>query len=204
MPSGALPDEIIKEILTPALRVPDENFRSTDSVSPFLTSTESSSALLLVCKSWLRVATPLLYHVVVLRSKPQARSLCCTLRANGVLATFIKKLRVEGGFGASMHHVLRLGKNIEELWLKLVIWSGDSVTGLCNGLPLTNPRRLILPDEGSNGNAPTQIIHVSRANNSGSNSLSSWTRARTKEVLSDEKLEKLMHYEFMDLDDDMG
>ncbi|KAJ7474306.1 hypothetical protein FB451DRAFT_1467106 [Mycena latifolia] len=30
---------------------------------------ESTSAFLLVCKAWLRVATPLLYHTVVVRSK---------------------------------------------------------------------------------------------------------------------------------------
>ncbi|KAG6889681.1 hypothetical protein C0995_015429 [Termitomyces sp. Mi166 len=158
MSSGALPDEIIREILTPALRVPDKIFRSTNEVSPFSTYAESSSAFLLVCKSWLRVATPLLYHVVALRSKPQARALERALRGNQILATFIKKLRVEGGFGASMHHILRLGKNIEEIWLILNIWSADSVTGLCSGLPLANPRRLIffLGDAGEN--APTRKL----------------------------------------------
>ncbi|KAG6910390.1 hypothetical protein DXG01_011105 [Tephrocybe rancida] len=147
MSSGHLPDEIIREILFPALRVPDEIFRSSEAVSPFSNYSESTSAFLVVCKSWLRVATPLLYSIVVLRSKPQAQALERALRGNSLLGTFINKLRVEGGLGSSMYNVLRLAPNMEELWLSLHIWSSDSVSGLCRGLPLANPRRLILYDD---------------------------------------------------------
>ncbi|KAK7052014.1 hypothetical protein R3P38DRAFT_2502946, partial [Favolaschia claudopus] len=63
------------EILSPALKVPDDLFSDTSDVSPFATYAPSDSAYLLVCKDWLRVATPLLYSVVVLRSKAQANAL---------------------------------------------------------------------------------------------------------------------------------
>ncbi|KAJ7119067.1 hypothetical protein C8R44DRAFT_923002 [Mycena epipterygia] len=69
MSDNSLPDEIISEILSPALKVSDEVFSDTADVSPFATYSESSSAYLLVCKAWLRVATPLLNNVVILRSK---------------------------------------------------------------------------------------------------------------------------------------
>ncbi|KAG6820573.1 hypothetical protein H0H93_014800 [Arthromyces matolae] len=155
-----LPDEIIKEILSPALRVPDEAFRSNAAISPFSTYGESTSHLLVVCKSWLRVATPLLYHVVIVRSKGQAKALSSALKGNKLLATFIKKLRVEGGYGQPMHHVLRLSENIEELYLNLSIWSADSVAGLCKGLPLVNPRCLFLNTTDSlyTTNAPTRTL----------------------------------------------
>ncbi|KAJ7294071.1 hypothetical protein C8J57DRAFT_990355, partial [Mycena rebaudengoi] len=92
-------DHPLSEILSPALKVRDEDFSNTSDSSPFATYTESSSSMLLVYKDWLRVATPLLYHVVVLRSKAQAKALGESLRKNKDLGRFIKKLRVEGGYG---------------------------------------------------------------------------------------------------------
>src|ERR1700761_8680417 len=97
MSDNSLPDEIISEILSPALKVADDVFSDTSRVSPFSNYSESTSAYLLVCKSWLRVATPLLYHVVVLRSTAQAKALAGALSMNNALGQFIKKLRVEGG-----------------------------------------------------------------------------------------------------------
>ncbi|KAG6827838.1 hypothetical protein H0H92_010298 [Tricholoma furcatifolium] len=146
MSSGSLPDEIIREILAPVLKVPDEVFRNNAHVSPFSNYSESTSTILVVCKSWLRVSTPLLYNVVVLRSKAQAQALERTLRGNPFLGTFIKKLRVEGGYGSSMYHIIQASPNISELWLSMRLWSSDNVSGLCRGLPLINPTRLILHD----------------------------------------------------------
>ncbi|KAG6864755.1 hypothetical protein C0991_007356 [Blastosporella zonata] len=147
MYSGELPDEIIREILLPALRVPNEVFRSREAVSPFSSYSESTSAFLVVCKSWLRVATPLLYSVVVLRSKPQAQALQRALRGNELLGTFIKKLRIEGGLGSPMYHVLRLSPNLVEIWLQMRVWSSDNVSGMCRGLIIANPQRLIIYDD---------------------------------------------------------
>ncbi|KAF8056032.1 hypothetical protein FPV67DRAFT_690747 [Lyophyllum atratum] len=146
MAGNDLPDEIIKEILSPVLKVSDDTFRSTAHVSPFSEYNESTSALLVVCKTWLRVSTPLLYHVVVLRSKAQAKALERALRANNLLGTFIKKLRVEGGFGGSMDHIIRLAPNITDLCLTPLIWSSDTSSGLCRGLPRMNPQRVIICD----------------------------------------------------------
>ncbi|KAJ7052348.1 hypothetical protein C8F01DRAFT_574272 [Mycena amicta] len=147
MSDNALPDEVLSEILAPALTVDDETFSDTTSeVSPFATYTESASAYLLVNKSWLRVATPLLYATVVLRSKAQAKALERALSGNAILGQFIKQLRVEGGYGAPMHHILKLSPNIAHLYLTLVVSSSDSTDGLCKGLALISPKRLILQD----------------------------------------------------------
>ncbi|KAJ6577829.1 hypothetical protein B0H19DRAFT_932780 [Mycena capillaripes] len=145
--SPSLPDEVISEILSPALDVPDEFFSNTDSkASPFATYTESSSAILLVCKAWLRVATPLLYRVVVLRSKAQAKALSQGLSKNVDLGRWIKKLRVEGAYGVPMRAILRSSPNITDLFLSLEIYAGDNTSGLCEGLPWINPNRVILKD----------------------------------------------------------
>ncbi|KAF7317647.1 F-box domain-containing protein [Mycena kentingensis (nom. inval.)] len=142
---NSLPDELISEILSPALKVSDEAFSNNHSdVSPFATYSESPSAYLLVNKAWLRVATPLIYNVVVLRSAPQAKALARALTKNEQLAWFIKKLRVEGGFGVAMKTILSLASNITDLFLSLDIFSMDNTEGLCKGLTLVSPTRLIL------------------------------------------------------------
>ncbi|KAJ7213380.1 hypothetical protein GGX14DRAFT_445037, partial [Mycena pura] len=146
MPDNSLPDEIISEILSPALKVDDIVFSDTSRVSPFSNYTESTSAYLVVCKAWLRVSTPLLYHVVILRSKAQAAALARTLSENRDLGRFIKKFRIEGGYGHPVHTILQCAPNVSDLWLTFEILSPDSTVGLCKGLHLINPTRLILRD----------------------------------------------------------
>ncbi|KAF7359036.1 F-box domain-containing protein [Mycena sanguinolenta] len=147
MSQHLLPDEIISEILSPALKVSDELFCDNRDVSPFARNAESTSAYLVVCKSWLRVATPLLYNIVVLRSKAQAKALSVALSGNKELGQFIKKLRVEGGYGSPIQIILQCSPNISDLFLSLVIYSSDNTSGLCKGLELVNPTRLILQDQ---------------------------------------------------------
>ncbi|KAJ7611497.1 hypothetical protein DFH06DRAFT_155601 [Mycena polygramma] len=141
-----LPDEILSEILSPALKVSDDLFSDTSDVSPFAKPSQSTSAYLVVCRDWLRVATPLLYNVVVLRSRSQANALEKVLVNNKEFGRFIKKLRVEGGYGAAMHTILKSAPHITDVFLSLVIYSSDGTQGLCKGLPLINPRRVILVD----------------------------------------------------------
>ncbi|KAJ6509137.1 hypothetical protein DFH09DRAFT_999999 [Mycena vulgaris] len=138
------PDEIVSEILSPLLKHSDDVF-SDVSEKP-LVSGYSSSTYLLVCKAWLRVSTPLLYNVVILRTTAQAAALEQVLTANPEFGLFIKKLRVEGGFGQAMRTILKSAPTITDLFLKLSIWGSDNVAGLCGGLPLINPRRVILVD----------------------------------------------------------
>nr|GAT45583.1 predicted protein [Mycena chlorophos] len=142
----SLPNEVLSLVLTPSLYVPDEKFASTSSESPFSLSPRSSN-LLLVSKSWLRVATPFLYAVVVLRSKEQARALERTLQSNADLGRFVKKLRLEGGYGMSLKSILARIPRVEDLFLSLNIWTFDNVAGLCQGLHLVNPRRVLVYDE---------------------------------------------------------
>ncbi|KAJ7160940.1 hypothetical protein C8R46DRAFT_1106018 [Mycena filopes] len=139
-----LPDEIISEILSPALKVSDEAFSGTlgDPTSQFMMFTESTSALLVVCKSWLRVSTPLLYNTVILRSKAQAQALAATLKENPDFGRFVKRLRVEGGFAIAMLKILQSSPNITDVFLSMDIISGDNACGLCRGLALLDPVRV--------------------------------------------------------------
>ncbi|KAJ7714210.1 hypothetical protein B0H16DRAFT_1435576 [Mycena metata] len=142
-----LPDEIISEILSPALTVSDDAFSSTATISPFFSRSESSSSFLLVNKAWLRVATPLLYNVVILRSKAQAKALAVALMSNPAFGSFIRKLRVEGGFAISLHKILQTSTNLTDLFITLDIARPDNACGLCRGLLSINPVRVILSGE---------------------------------------------------------
>lgn len=140
-----LPNELIREILSPVLHVPDKMFRETSLISPFCRPSHLSSASVLgVCKRWMVIAIPLLYHVVILRSKAQACSLERTLRKYKELGAHIRKLRVEGGYGAPMRTIIISAPNITHLCLSLDIRSSDSVKGLCSSLSFTNPYCLVV------------------------------------------------------------
>ncbi|KAK7008067.1 F-box domain-containing protein [Favolaschia claudopus] len=141
-----MPDEIVSEVLTPLLKLPDEVFSDT-SVKPLLAPGYSSSAYLQVCKAWFRVATPLLYNVVILRTTSQANALADVLESHKEIGQFVKKLRIEGGFGNAMKSILSSTTGITDLYLTIGIYGGDNVQGLCAGLSLVNPRRVILVDE---------------------------------------------------------
>ncbi|KAJ6584653.1 hypothetical protein B0H19DRAFT_1105878 [Mycena capillaripes] len=149
----SIPDEILSEILSPALRVSDEVFSVTSETgrSPFLSMSESSSAFLLVSKAWLRVATPLLYNVVVLRSKAQAQALAAVLTSNPALGKFVRKLRVEGGYAISMLKILQTSPNITDIFLTLDIVAPDNPCGLCRGLQLIDPVCVIIHFRGMSG-----------------------------------------------------
>ena len=152
--SSQLPDEIIKEILSPALYVPDNAFADTSLRSnPFARYGLSTSTILVVCKSWLRVATPLLYETIVLRSKAQAQALAAALKQNQQLGLFIKKLRVEGGYGAFLSEILRRSPALTDIWLSAALWSNESVAGYLKGFQSINPRRLIVVDDYSKSSA---------------------------------------------------
>jgi hypothetical protein len=143
---SSLPEEIISEILSLVLKVPEHMFSDTSDTSPFAASSSSTSDILLVSKTWLRVATPLLYNTVVIRSKAQASVLATALKGNQNLGRFVKKLRLEGGFGRYMQPILERTTQLTDLFLSAKIWASDNTSGLVHGLPLLNPTRLILFD----------------------------------------------------------
>ncbi|TDL29976.1 hypothetical protein BD410DRAFT_737191 [Rickenella mellea] len=143
-----LPDEVLKEILAPPLVISDDDFSFTGDAkeSPFGRTPRHSSSLLLVCKHWMRVATPLLYEVAVIRSTAQAQALAYAITSNKVFGTFIKRLRMEGGFGKAPAKFITAAPNIRELFITADLWSSDNPSGLCSALSGMNPHRLIVTD----------------------------------------------------------
>ncbi|TDL29960.1 hypothetical protein BD410DRAFT_780471 [Rickenella mellea] len=140
-----LPDEIWRDIITPLLHIPDEQFSFGDKGDgPFAHTRLSTSEILVVCKRWMRIGTPLLYHTVVIRSRAQAQALADALISNPPFGRYIQKLRMEGGFGQAPLKFISAAPNIRELFVSLDIWSDDVVSGLCGGFFKIFPQRLII------------------------------------------------------------
>lgn len=141
----SIPDEILKEILSGILIVPDDDFTKVDGPSPFGHSLISSSDMLLISKRWLRVATPLLYECIVLRSTPQAQAFYNALRgkAGPQLKCFTHRIRLEASFGAVTDKIFTALPEITDLFLKFPSSADEKVNGLVQGLSKLNPTRVI-------------------------------------------------------------
>ncbi|KAH6885507.1 hypothetical protein BKA70DRAFT_1445098 [Coprinopsis sp. MPI-PUGE-AT-0042] len=181
----SLPDEITKEILSPVLQVPDKDFTDTSLFSPFAAYKPTSSTVLEVCKAWLRVATPLLYCTVVLRSHAQAQALCLALRGNPDLGHFIKKIRIEGGYGRPIFEVFKRCPAVNDLWISAALWSDESIAGYANAFRFVDPQRLVVFDDLQETNSK---IRVALYKGLGEAVLGVWSRLKTVVMHMDDRM----------------
>ncbi|KAI5896305.1 uncharacterized protein SCHCODRAFT_02614519 [Schizophyllum commune H4-8] len=157
-----LPAELLHDILAPVIdsETEDQEFRSCRSI-PYENSgarwrygnealraeERRPPALLLVCKAWNRIGTPLLYRTIILRSKGQAEVLARTLTTLAPdLGSSVRRLRLEGGYGRVVLQILKATTRVSELVLVLSLRSDDSISGLVRGLalPAVNPAEIRL------------------------------------------------------------
>ncbi|KAH7096241.1 hypothetical protein BKA62DRAFT_720332 [Auriculariales sp. MPI-PUGE-AT-0066] len=126
-----LADELLKDILAPPLLVSDALFCNTDDVSPFSRVDSSASDVLLVCKRWLRVATPCLYETVVIRSTAQAHALRAALTRNPQFGTYVRRFRIENTYATYLNtKIIATMPNIRELVLPIGVMAADRPTDL--------------------------------------------------------------------------
>ncbi|KAF9809030.1 hypothetical protein IEO21_07628 [Rhodonia placenta] len=99
---STMPEEILERILelvvTPATL--GTNYRPAWHPAPAAPTSSTHLAPLLVSHTWLRIATPLHYRHIVLRSAQHTVLLARTLRANPELGRWVRSVRVEGAFAA--------------------------------------------------------------------------------------------------------
>ncbi|KAL5525625.1 hypothetical protein ACEPAG_6961 [Sanghuangporus baumii] len=142
----SLPDELVKEILSETLSVPEDEFSYVGPSSPFGRKVSSSSDVLLVSKRWLRIGTPLLHECVVLRSSAQANSFYGFIKGKvgSQVKGYVRRMRLEGSFGAVVGKIFAILPGISDLYLRLPVTREENVNGLVQGLPKLNPTRVIL------------------------------------------------------------
>ncbi|KAH7101988.1 hypothetical protein BKA62DRAFT_829808 [Auriculariales sp. MPI-PUGE-AT-0066] len=126
-----LADELLKEILAPPLLVPDALFCNTDDVSPFSRVDRSASDVLLVCKRWMRVATPCLYETIVIRSTAQAHALSAALTRNPQFGAYVRRFRIENTYAMYLStKIIATMPNIRVLLITIGIMHADKLTDL--------------------------------------------------------------------------
>ncbi|KAL1740627.1 hypothetical protein HDZ31DRAFT_47110 [Schizophyllum fasciatum] len=126
--------------VAPWYLVEDERLRTPERRPP---------ALLLVCKTWQRVCTPILYRTAIIRSKGQAEALYHGITVlHPDLATRVKRLRLEGVFGMDVYRLLKATTNLTHLAISLRAFSTDGISPVCRALRMEhiNPTVLILAD----------------------------------------------------------
>ncbi|KAH7102768.1 hypothetical protein BKA62DRAFT_698763 [Auriculariales sp. MPI-PUGE-AT-0066] len=123
-----LADELLKEILAPPLLVADQMFADQGSTSPFSRVTHSASDVLLVCKRWMRVATPALYHTVVIRTEAQAYALNIALTRNSSFGRFVRRIRLEGAYGQYLTPpIVNTMPHVQHLCFTLGVYADDKL-----------------------------------------------------------------------------
>ena len=137
-----LPNELLHLVLAQLLFVDYDMFSHRSSVHFFARRAKATS-LSLVCHRWRRVAVPVIYEAVILTSESEAKTLVSMLRHVGPC---IKKLRIEGGCGHSIHIILSRIPGLTFICVSLDIRSKQKAGGLCSGLKFINPKYVVLRD----------------------------------------------------------
>ena len=138
-----LPDELLHLILAHQLFV-DYDMFSHRSPAQLLARRDEATSLPLVCRRWRRVVVPIIYETVILTSESEANALVSTMLEH--VGPYIKKLRIEGGYGWPIHTILSNIPKLAFISVSLDIPSENKADGLCSGLKLINPKHLILHD----------------------------------------------------------
>lgn len=114
----SFPEEVLERILALCVDAQTDAFANpswhTRQVS------RRASSILLVNKTFLRIATPLLYNTVVIRSSHQLTTILDNVfRPNPELATFVKTVAISGGSYDDLDDFVRLCVNLEEFDMTL-------------------------------------------------------------------------------------
>ena len=137
-----LPNELLHLVLAQLLFVDYDMFSHRSPVH-FLARRAEATSLSLVCHRWRRVAVPVIYEAVILTSESEAKTLVPMLRHVG---PYIKKLRIEGGYGHSIQIILSKIPGLVFICVSLDISSEQEADGLCSGLKFINPKHVVLRD----------------------------------------------------------
>ncbi|TRM56919.1 hypothetical protein BD626DRAFT_516836 [Schizophyllum amplum] len=171
-----LPEELIRDVLVDVLDIPtdpeffklDGDRRSHSALRWGNQNVELRAferrppALLLVCKDWQRICTPLLYRTAIIRSRGQAESLIAAIAKRPDLAVRVKRLRLEGSFGMEAFRLLKATTHLTHLALVLHVYANEGISTMVRGLQLDHisPIVLVLADTMKSSKNRTQLVNT--------------------------------------------
>lgn len=149
----SVPNEILEAILGHALAIPAPTFETWRTHRTYCSSPRSTvSDILLVSKRWCALGTPALYEAAIIRSSSQAQKLATAVNATNIgqkdrhlkRGQYLRRLRIEGGYGDAFIRVLAAAPGITTLYLCYGLTNEDSMAGLLNALRKIQPEQLFL------------------------------------------------------------
>jgi hypothetical protein len=103
------------------------------------------SNLLLVCKRWLRIGTPMLYAFMCLSKPRHTRALACALGADPSLAEHTCVLRLEGGINRDLCAVATRFAHVPTLYVSMHgVERLENVIDLVQAVPALEPKTTYL------------------------------------------------------------
>ena len=161
-----LPEELLREILVYVFHLSPESFCGSrtrwHSLARPLGHYQKRGTcqdLLLVCKLWLRVATPLLYESLAVRTPAHAATVTTLLKATPSLGRAVRQLKVFGGYGKDVGMIASACPNVETLYVHVSVKSGESTVGIKKVLLALSPTRLYLENSRAYHNKKGNELH---------------------------------------------
>ena len=140
--ANRVPEEILRDILKYSTSVSLVDIFMKLNTRVMDPPSSARAGLLLVCKRWLRVGTPLVYETVVLDCEDKIRKLARTLRHNPILGSMVRNLRVDGGYGLPFWMVAKLFSKVCVFAINIKTLSKSYNSGLSRALQHFDPTEL--------------------------------------------------------------
>lgn len=144
----SIPNELLEVILYHALTIPTSVFKAWRTHRTYCGSTPSGvSSIMFVSKRWCALGTPFLYESAIIRTEARAQALARTLtdrRDKRTLCRYLRRLRIEGGFGSAVIQILNAAPGITTLHLGFDLTNYDSMSGLMRTLKGVKVEHLLL------------------------------------------------------------
>ncbi|KAI0086568.1 hypothetical protein BDY19DRAFT_350963 [Irpex rosettiformis] len=137
-----IPEELLRQILKYEFYIDLRDTFSLFRAYFALRRTCKPSYLLLVCKHWLYVATPLFYETVELGTDRHVGQLAQVIRRNPSLGSAVRHLRIDGGYGWELDDIVQHMPHILTLSVQSCLTTNQSNAGLILALPRLNPDTL--------------------------------------------------------------
>ena len=164
-----LPEELLREILSYAFYLSPESFCGSRSRWHSLARPSAFDKrqqprrtcqdLLLVCKRWLRITTPLLYESLAIRTPAHAAATAALLKATPLLGRAVRQLKIFGGYGKDMSAIANACPNVETLYVYVSVKSNESIVGIKKALVAFSPAQLYLENRRAYRNKKVDELH---------------------------------------------
>lgn len=190
-----VPEELLSEILAYALYLPSDfflvfsgclrwdvagsqNLAGVHSALPDVDTRIQRTAVLLVCKQWLRIGSPLLYESLKLKTSKDVEAVHGLLSVNPALGRAIRRLRIESMYMQGLDKVVQYMPSVHTVFISVqkleTSPEASTVSSFVTAMQELNPTRAFLWKQ--HVGWTTRRLPIEELDRALGASLSRWTR----------------------------